>query len=653
LKTAANPRLDPSFEPPRAPWDETEALTIGQLLLDNEVREQIDFLEAEDFTHPLLRQIWEVCGLLIPQGKRADPITLEPHFENYPPIERGLTAVQSIRKLVSAPAIHHGDVVERAHELRERTNRRRLIMMTEDAAELALNPSPDRPVDAQASELISKLETLTEGVTVERPSWSAPDFSLLDDRRGDLPDFPAEVLSAPTQRWLEKAAHGAGVRPDHVMVPLLSVASSLVGNARRIKASRGWSEPLAVWTAIVGHSGTGKTPGIEVTSRALSRVEKSRKSKIGELQRQHETKAVAAKAAEKKWKAEVAEAIEANRKPKEMPAQAMHPGEFIAPRLVVSDATIERLAVLNQARPAGLAMVCDELAGLFLNMARYSNGSDKEFWLKAWNGGHHSVERLGRAPTEVDQLLIGITGGFQPDKLVQSFEGADDGMYARVLFAWPQRAPYRELSDEVSEVEPEFQNALNWLADLADAGGGEFSPREMFLTRDARAEFEVFRRTLDEGLEALDGREREWWSKGATQVLRLSGTLCFLHWAMSGAGKPQEPKEVGPEDVRGAVTLWRTYFWPHARAALRQMGLSERHANARRVLRWVRANKKAEVSSEDLRRDALSQSLDAEQTQRLIDGLVQKGWLRLAKLKGKKGPGRRVTRWEVNPKLFL
>src|SRR5262249_11092911 len=61
--------------------------------------------------------------------------------------------------------------------------------------------------------------------------------------------------------------------------------------------------------------------------------------------------------------------------------------------------------------------------------------------------------------------------------------------------------------------------------------------------------------------------------------------------------------------------------------ALRQIGLNERHANARRVLRWIRAHKKTEVSLKDVRRDALSQSLDADQTQALLDGLVKAGWL--------------------------
>src|SRR5262249_11316961 len=46
--------------------------------------------------------------------------------------------------------------------------------------------------------------------------WHDPDFSLLDDRRGELPDFPIDVLAQRWRVWTELAARGAGVTPAHV-----------------------------------------------------------------------------------------------------------------------------------------------------------------------------------------------------------------------------------------------------------------------------------------------------------------------------------------------------------------------------------------------------------------------------------------------------
>jgi hypothetical protein len=57
---------------------------------------------------------------------------------------------------------------------------------------------------------------------------------------------------------------------------------------------------------------------------------------------------------------------------------------------------------------------------------------------------------------------------------------------------------------------------------------------------------------------------------------------------------------------------------------------------------------KYEVSREEIRREALGQSLDAEQTQHLLDRLVKAGWLRrTSTVTG----GRKRHRWQVNSKI--
>ena len=199
----------------------------------------------------------------------------------------------------------------------------------------------------------------------ETGTWEEPDWALLDDRRGELPDFPVEALPASLRGWLLRAARGAAVTPGHVAVPVLGIASALIGTARRVRACRSWSEPLTMWVAVVGFSGTGKTPGLDVTRRVLSLIERGRKQKIAELQREHETRAQKAKAEKKKWEKAVADAVENNVPAPPKPTGATEPGPFVAPRLCLSDSTIERLAVLLEARPQGLAFVADELARLF------------------------------------------------------------------------------------------------------------------------------------------------------------------------------------------------------------------------------------------------------------------------------------------------
>ena len=135
----------------------------------------------------------------------------------------------------------------------------------------------------------------------------------------------------------------------------------------------------------------------------------------------------------------------------------------------------------------------------------------------------------------------------------------------------------------------------------------------------------------------------------SAHVLRLSGLLTYLPWAIDGG---PEPIAINQAAMASAITLTRDYFWPHARACLRQIGLTERHANARRVLRWLRANRKTEVSREEVRRDALSQRLDANETTELLTSLCNSGWLREKISPSGPQGGKPPRRWLVNQSLF-
>jgi hypothetical protein len=486
-----------------------------------------------------------------------------------------------------------------------------------------------------------------------RRDWSDPDWSILDDRRGDLPEFPIDALSEPIRIWVKRAALGAGVTVAHVAVPAIGIVSSLIGTARRIKATRSWLQCATCWTAVVGFSGTGKTPGIDTIKRPLSQIERERKNDIAELRRKHDAKAEQAKAARKRWQKQIEEAAETKQPTPEMPADADDPGKFIVPRLHISDGTIERFSELLTARPQGVLRLTDELSAMFMNMSRYSGGQDNEFWLESWNGGAYNVERIGRN-LQIDHLLIGIVGGMQPDKLAQAFEGAADGMYARILFGWPPEPEFNCLSDDAEEIDPKIYNALVRLDRLAEFEDGKLVIRDIPLSAEAREEFERFRRFVHDQKDALEGREREWWAKATAHVLRLAITLCLFAWAMGAHKERQdpEPAAVAKTYMDSAIRLVRDYFWPHARAALRQIGLSDRHLDARRTLRWVKANRKNEVSLRDVRRNALGEHLDEEQTKQLLDGLERAGWLR--KVTQPVGPrgGKPVIRWPVNPALY-
>jgi hypothetical protein len=193
------------------------------------------------------------------------------------------------------------------------------IFISQDRAEMLarriLEATHSNGTDADTTDGAARANGSTYGSQQDQDrraihSWNDPDCSILDDRRGELPDFPIDTLPAPCQEWVKRAAHGAGATPAHVAVPLLGISSSLIGTARRVKASQSWTQPMTTWTGVVGSSGTNKTPGIDATKRALSQIKRDRKSKISELRRAHEGRVEAAKAAREQWKKDVKSAAQ-------------------------------------------------------------------------------------------------------------------------------------------------------------------------------------------------------------------------------------------------------------------------------------------------------------------------------------------------------
>jgi hypothetical protein len=416
---------------------------------------------------------------------------------------------------------------------------------------------------------------------------------------------------------------------------------------------------MTLWTAVIGNSGDRKTPGMQVTFRALDVIDKKTSSAVEQKRVNHHTRAQKSKESFKRWQAERKAALEAEppRDPPLMPIDAIDPGMFVMPRTYVTDPTVVAVISLLRAKQRGMLVTRDELSGFFADMGCRGRAS-RAFWLQAWDGKRYVFERIGSS-IEIDCLLVGLVGGFQPDTLAGAFGAHEDGMDARFVFSWLSAPEYRPLSDDVLEVDPVFERALQALNTLpCEDLNGKFTPKDVPLSNRARQSFEDFRRFADQAKRDLVGRESQWFAKGESQVLRLAGTLAYLAWSgalpssaisLEDIKEALEPETIGEEFVIGAVRLWRDYFWPHARAAFHQAKCGDHHQNERRALLWMKNRSKTEVSREDIRRDCLAQTLNASETQRVIEVLETGGWLR--KTITSTG-GRPKYRWDVNPRLL-
>jgi replicative DNA helicase len=166
--------MSDAYQPYRSPphsLDAEQAL-LGAILVNNGAMDRVSgFLDAEHFHDHLHRAIFETAAKLIADGKRADPITLKPFFENAEPINS--TPVSVYLGLIAANATTIINAADYARTIRDLAMRRQLILIGEDIVNAAYDSSVDFPPNEQIEEAETRLFKLVEHGVGDRGSASA------------------------------------------------------------------------------------------------------------------------------------------------------------------------------------------------------------------------------------------------------------------------------------------------------------------------------------------------------------------------------------------------------------------------------------------------------------------------------------------------
>jgi hypothetical protein len=295
--------------------------------------------------------------------------------------------------------------------------------------------------------------------------------------------FPIEALQAPLAEYARQAAAALGCDPAYMALPALSVAAGLIGNTRAIRLKRTWIEPCVVWSAIVGETGTLKSPAYLIAVAYLFRLQKRLREefKLGRaryLERLQEYKAAKHKAKN------------------EGPDPGDPPKEPVLQRVVCSDCTIEKLAEILEDNPRGILFARDELAAWPASFQRYkgkSGGTDLPNWLEMHRAGPVIVDRkTGERPSLfVERAAVSVAGGIQPGVLAKALtpEFLDAGLGARLLLAMPAAPPKRWSETEVHpDIETAYHDTLDKLLSLefGHDNKGEKVPHVLQLTAEAK-----------------------------------------------------------------------------------------------------------------------------------------------------------------------
>jgi hypothetical protein len=116
--------------------------------------------------------------------------------------------------------------------------------------------------DVDHSELKQQLERLADEAETFTP---APPAARLER----FQPFPTNALPEPIRGFVVAGAKAIGCDTSYLALPILTTMAAAIGTTRRIQLKRGWTAPAIIWAAMVGESGTSKTPAFRLVMRVM------------------------------------------------------------------------------------------------------------------------------------------------------------------------------------------------------------------------------------------------------------------------------------------------------------------------------------------------------------------------------------------------
>jgi len=475
----------------------------------------------------------------------------------------------------------------------------------------------------------AEVEALTDKTDADTVTPDAPGGGAVPA----FTPFRADVLPEPVRGFVTEAAKAIGCDPSYIGLPLLAALASAIGNTHRIALKRGWTEPAIVWTAIVGESGTMKTPAFKLAMKAIRKAQADAFKEHEAAMAEHEAQHLRYETELTGWKRQAAKGHADAGAPPEKPTPP------IARRYIVSDTTTEALAPILLGNPRGVLLARDELAGWLGSFDRYAKagkaGADSAHWLSMHNGEAMTIDRkTGIPPTiHVPSASVSITGGIQPGILGRALgqEHHESGMAARVLYAMPPRKAKRWTEADVDADTEEavaavfdrlFSLTMEVDPESADPLNPDLRPRLVRLADDGKAAWVRFYNEHATEQAELSGDLSAAWSKLEGYAARLALVVHLTRWA-AGDATLRDPARVDEASIAAGVVLAR-WFGDEARRVYAILSESDDDRETRRLVEWIE-RKGGTVTARDLTHGVRAYRGDPDAAERALSALVEAG----------------------------
>jgi hypothetical protein len=429
---------------------------------------------------------------------------------------------------------------------------------------------------------------------------------IVDSTDGFKP-FPVEELPEPLNRFCSEIAASVGCDSSFPALVVLSVCSAAVGTTRQLEVKLGWNVPCVIWTALVGESGTQKSPPFHLATNPV-KVRQNRE--LREFIAANDVYTSEMKFYRKSLSQWQRDPVGIEPQPPAKPRKG---------RCLVQDTTIEAMAPILKDNPRGLLLARDELSGWIASFDKYSSkssaSSDVSKWLETYGCGSIAVDRKtgDEKCIVVDRAFVSIAGAIQPGILskVLTAEHKENGLQSRFLMTYPPRRPKKWREEEVStETQVAYSKLVRELFALKHDGADDDPvPATLRLNTEAKRLFTEYVDRHAEEQNAMSGHMASQWSKLEEIPARLS---IILHCVRQVTPGVEDYWHIDETTMQSAVVLTE-WFKNETLRIGRLLAKPELDRRNQFLAGWIRS-RGGSITARDLskaRRD-IANSEDAE-----------------------------------------
>lgn len=345
-----------------------------------------------------------------------------------------------------------------------------------------------------------------------------------DASREVVGDFPITAFPLKLQGILLDLANFADFRIEYSAGAMLSAAATAIGNSYHVQCKPTWKSAPSLYMILVGRPGMGKSHPLKALYKPIVDVD-------SRLYQQY----------------------------KDAKDNQADGSKVRLIQTVVGDFTPEALKQVHDVNLHGVAIMVDEIMGLFESKNRYNQSTLITDLLSAYSGSSISVSRATKAePIFVPHPCINIIGTTQPGcmKEIWAEEYKKNGLTDRFIYVLPQSSEIPKMKP----VDPKLANrgvqALEQWGEVVNKLLPQdytvFNPAELQFNQEAETLWMDWWNSIVDRLNSQSDEETESREmKRNDRVARIALILQLLRWACGESHRDF----IDIDSVKGAIAL--------------------------------------------------------------------------------------------------